>query len=216
MNTNVNFDNEFLHVVQNLDNPSQKNAHVLPKLLLHTCCAPCSTYCLTQVVQHFDVTLYYANDNITDKSEWDKRLTELNKLVDIVNNGKFVVTPKTSLKLSVQDFAPERFFEAAQGLETQPEGGARCTKCFELRLSDTRTFALANGFDYFGTTLTVSPYKNSRLLNAIGMSLANDDLLWLPSDFKKRNGYNQSVTLSAQYGIYRQHYCGCEFSKNEI
>lgn len=216
MNTNVNFDNEFLHVVQNLDNPSQKNAHVLPKLLLHACCAPCSTYCLTQVVQHFDVTLYYANDNITDKSEWNKRLTELNKLVVIVNNGKFVVTPKTSLKLSVQDFAPERFFEAAQGLETQPEGGARCTKCFELRLSDTRTFALAKGFDYFGTTLTVSPHKNSRLLNAIGMSLANDDLLWLPSDFKKRNGYNQSVALSAQYGIYRQHYCGCEFSKNEI
>ena len=215
MDANTNFDKEFLRIVQNLDDLSKKSAYVLPKLLLHACCAPCSTYCLSQVLQHFDVTLYYANDNITDGSEWAKRLDELQKHVEIVNNGNFVVTAAAPLKLQVQGFAPERFFETAKGLETQPEGGARCTKCFGLRLGDVKNFALSNGFDYFGTTLTVSPYKNARLLNALGMSLASDKLLWLPSDFKKRGGYNQSVELSIRYEIYRQHYCGCAFSQSQ-
>lgn len=213
MNTNVNYDIEFVKFIDKLSDLSQKNTYVLPKLLLHVCCAPCSTYCLMQVLQHFDVTLYYANDNITDETEWHKRLDELRKLVGIVNDGKFVVHAAAMLKLVVQPFAPERFFEAATGLETQPEGGARCTKCFTLRLTDTRDYARDHDYDYFGTTLTVSPYKNSRLLNEIGLSLATDNLQWLQSDFKKRNGYNQSIQLSAQYGIYRQHYCGCEFSK---
>lgn len=228
----INYDAEFVKLVARLHGARQqkygatlpsttaetspKSAYVYKKLLLHACCAPCSTYCLTQVLPHFDVTLYYANDNITCREEWDKRLGELTKLVDIVNSGKFVVATPLPLKLVVQPFAPQRYYDMASGFEAEKEGGTRCARCFTLRLSDTRDFALSNGFDYFGTTLTVSPYKNSKLLNTIGKSLQADSLTWLPSDFKKRNGYDQSIQLSEKYALYRQHYCGCDFSKNNI
>lgn len=183
-----------------------------PKLLLHACCAPCSTYCLTRVLEHFDVTLYYANDNITDNAEWQKRLGELKKLVGIVNGGDFEVQPLRSLKLVVQQFDASRFFNAAKGLEQEREGGLRCNECFKLRLSDALSFAAANGYELFATTLTVSPYKNSQLLNEIGLSLQTDSVRWLAADFKKHNGYNESVRLSNKYNLYRQHYCGCSFS----
>lgn len=202
---NQNYDNLFLEARQAAQ---QKRA----KLLLHVCCAPCATYCLTQVLEFFDVTLYYANDNITNPDEWQKRLAEVEKLVKIVNGGKFEVAPTFPLKLVVQDFDNARFFDAARGLEQEREGGARCTQCFNLRLSDTKSYAERHVFDLFGTTLTVSPYKNSQHLNQIGTSLQTENLLWLPSDFKKRDGYNQSVRLSQKYGLYRQHYCGCVFS----
>lgn len=210
---NVNYDVEFVRLTQQIHKLSQKNQYVPKKLLLHACCAPCSTYCLTQVLPYFDVTLYYANDNITDSDEWRKRLQELVKLTDIVNDGKFDAKPIAPLKLVVQDFLPQRFFDIAKGLEKAPEGGARCEECFKLRLGDTFRYAADNGFDYFGTTLSVSPYKNSRLLNQIGLQLQDEHALWLPADFKKRNGYNQSVQLSNRYGLYRQHYCGCPFGK---
>ena len=225
----LNYDAEFTALVNRLHNKelmttndktaqenndtSSKTAYVYKKLLLHACCAPCSTYCLTQVLPHFDVTLYYANDNITCREEWDKRLGELVKLVDIVNEGRFVVDAPIALKLVVKPFDPERYYNIANGYETEKEGGLRCTRCFGLRLSDTRNYAADNGFDYFGTTLTVSPYKNSQILNETGQSFETDMLKWLPSDFKKRGGYNQSIQLSEKYRLYRQHYCGCDFSK---
>ncbi|MCH5159607.1 MAG: epoxyqueuosine reductase QueH [Clostridiales bacterium] len=206
---NFNYDRAFEKVKGEIDVSSP------PRLLLHACCAPCSTYCLTQLLQHFDVTLYYANDNITDCDEWSKRLHELYKLVEIVNGGKFVVQPIHPLKLATQDFDNSRFFNVAKGLENEREGGARCKECFVLRLSDTLQFATDNGYDYFGTTLSVSPYKNSQLLNEIGLSLQTTAVKWLPADFKKRDGYKQSIELSQKYGLYRQHYCGCVYSLAE-
>ncbi len=217
---------------------AKKNAPKGAKLLLHVCCAPCATYCLTRLLDLFDVTLFFFNDNITDKQEWQKRLDEVQKLVDVVNNGQFESLPSFPLKLVVKPFDNNAFFEVAKGLEQEREGGLRCTECFLLRLADTMQMANANNFDYFGTTLTVSPYKNSQLLNKLGESLQNglqgalqefstkgnvfekthpqNDLplktKWLPSDFKKHNGYNESVRLSQKYDIYRQHYCGCCFA----
>ena len=203
---NINFDKELTNIKAQLDTSTP------PRLLLHVCCAPCATYCLTQLLDCFDVTLYYANDNITDNAEWSKRLGEVQCLVEIVNSGNYEKAPIRPLKLVVQEQDSARFFAAAKGLEDEREGGARCKECFVLRLKDTQIYALANSFDYFGTTLTVSPYKNSALLNEIGLGLQNESLLWLPSDFKKRNGYLESIRLSQKYNLYRQHYCGCCFS----
>lgn len=203
---NTNYD-------KNLENlKEQIDANNPPRLLLQVCCAPCATYCLTRLLDCFDVTLYYANDNITDATEWQKRLNEVQKLVEIVNSGKYEAHPIRPLKLVVQEFDNTRFFAVAKGLEMEREGGARCKECFSLRLTDTQKYALDNGFDYFGTTLTVSPYKNSKLLNEIGLALQTDELKWLPSDFKKQNGYAESIRLSQKYGLYRQHYCGCCYS----
>lgn len=201
---NVNFDLLF---------EQQKNDCAGQKLLLHVCCAPCATYCLTRVLDCFDVTLFYSNDNITDPEEWQKRLDEVQKLVKIVNDGQFEAQPKFSLKLVVIPFYSAKFFDVAKGLENQPEGGLRCEQCFRLRLGDSVNFAKTHHFDLVGTTLTVSPYKNSKLLNELGAELCqNKNVDWLNSDFKKRNGYNESVRLSQKYQLYRQHYCGCVFS----
>ncbi len=190
----------------------QKKDFADKKLLLHVCCAPCSTYCLTRVLDCFDVTLFYSNDNITDFDEWQKRLVEVQKLVNIVNAGQFEVNGKYPLKLIVQPFDSQRFFDMAQGLENAPEGGPRCERCFKLRLGDTLNLAIGD-FDLMGTTLTVSPYKNSKLLNELGTELCkNTTVTWLNSDFKKRGGYNESIRLSQKYQLYRQHYCGCTFS----
>lgn len=205
---NVNYDQQLNSIVNNLNG-------TVPKLLLHVCCAPCATYCLTQLIQHFDVTLFYDNSNITNKAEWDKRLCEVKKLTDIVNNGQFAVSAVCPLKLVVADFDSQSYFNAVFDLHNEPEGGKRCECCFKLRLGNTFKYAQRNGFDYFGTTLTVSPYKNAPLINQIGLSLQSADTLFLPSDFKKREGYKQSVALSNKYGLYRQHYCGCVFSQNE-
>ncbi len=187
-----------------------------PKLLLHACCAPCSTYCLTRVLPYFDVTLYYSNDNITDVDEHSKRLKELVKLVGIVNNGQFEVQPLRPLKLVETALCADNFYKAAKGLEQEREGGARCTECFKLRLYDTFSYAQTHGFDLFGTTLTVSPYKNSKLLKEIGLMLQTDTVKWLSADFKKHGGYLESIRLSNKYGLYRQHYCGCEFSLRQM
>lgn len=207
---NINYDLLFEQYTKAVD------VNAPPKLLLHACCAPCSTYCLTRVLPCFDVTLYYVNDNITDVNEWQKRLDELYKLTDIVNSGQFETAPLRPLKLVTCALNAQKFYNAALGLEKEREGGARCTTCFNLRLADTHDYAQANGFELFGTTLTVSPYKNSQLLNSIGLSLQTDGVQWLPADFKKRGGYNESVRLSNKYGLYRQHYCGCEFSLKQM
>ena len=207
---NINYDKEFEKVKSGIDKSAP------PRLLLHVCCAPCATYCLTRLLDAFDVTLYYANDNITDSAEFDKRLQQVVKLVEIVNTGKFEVQSIAPLKLVVQPQNAERFFAVAKGLEQQPEGGARCEKCFNLRLTDARDYAEKNGYHYFATTLTVSPYKNSQLLNAIGIGLQTEQLKWLVADFKKQNGYNESIRLSQKYDLYRQHYCGCASSAGQV
>ena len=206
---NLNYDKELEKIKGEID------VGAPPRLLLQVCCAPCATYCLTRLLTHFDVTLYYANDNITDITEWTKRLDEVKKLVDIVNGGKFEVAAIRPLKLVVQEQQALRFLDKARGLEREKEGGARCEQCFTLRLSDTLKYASEHDFHYFGTTLTVSPYKNSQLLNEIGLSLQTDNLKWLTADFKKQGGYNESIRLSEQYQLYRQHYCGCCYSLAE-
>ncbi len=201
----------------NYDKKMQKAMNKIPvgtKLLLHVCCAPCATYCLTRLVHHFDVTLYYANDNIDTKDEWQKRLDELYKLVDLVNDGKYEVVPSYPVKLVVKDYNGEHFAMWARHFADQPEGEYRCTRCFAMRLGEAHEYARKNGFDYFATTLTVSQYKNSEMLNLVGYEIDKEGgAKWLPTDFKKNDGYHTSVTLSNKYGLYRQHYCGCKYSK---
>ena len=176
------------------------------KLLLHACCAPCSSYVLEYLSRYFETTVFFSNPNITDPEEYQKRLNALYGLCDKAPFGSGVTVVEDEL-------SAEAFFQAAAGLEREPEGGKRCTECFRLRLSRTAQYAKANGFLLFATTLTVSPHKNAALINEIGLALSEKyGVAWLPSDFKKRGGYLASVRLSKEYGLYRQNYCGCKFS----
>ncbi len=180
------------------------------RLLLHPCCAPCSSHCLTYLEGKIRITAYYYNPNITDRAEHDKRAEELKRLVGILNSEY----PEAVIETAIGAFEPERFFEAARGLEKEPERGSRCAKCFELRLRDTARKARDEGYDFFATTLTLSPLKDARLINEIGERIAREEgVSWLPSDFKKQEGFKHSVELSDKYGLYRQDYCGCPFSK---
>ena len=177
------------------------------RLLLHACCGPCASYVLEYLSQYFDITVFFCNPNITDRAEYEKRLATLRKLCAAAPFCRGVEIVDDTL-------TAEDFFAAAKGLESEPEGGARCTVCFRLRLEETARQARAHGFDFFGTTLTVSPHKDAQRLNAIGAELAQQyGVRWLPSDFKKREGYKRSIELSKQYGLYRQEYCGCLYSK---
>lgn len=178
-----------------------------PTLLLHACCAPCSSYVLEYLSEFFEITLFFYNPNISPKEEHDFRATELDRLRDEMGLSERV-------ELIVGEYEPERFRELARGLEDVPEGGARCAKCYELRLSESARFAAEGGYDYFTTTLSISPYKNALWLNEIGEAKGREyGVRYLTSDFKKRNGYKRSCELSAEYGLYRQDFCGCEFSR---
>ena len=176
------------------------------KLLLHACCAPCASYVLEYLTQHFDVTLFFCNPNITDREEYLRRLGELYKLCERA--------PFCSGVGIVEDTLPaSAFFEAAAGMELEPEGGSRCGRCFSLRLNRTAEYAKSHGFPIFATTLTVSPHKNAALINTLGAEEASAaGVEYLPSDFKKRGGYQRSIVLCREYDIYRQQYCGCVFS----
>lgn len=181
-----------------------------PALFLHSCCAPCSSYVLEYLCRHFRITVFYFNPNISEAEEYRRRAEEQKRLIAAYNaEGRgYIISAEEG------PYEPERFFEAARGLEGYPEGGERCARCFRLRLEETALRGAAGGFDYFGTTLTVSPLKNAAWLNEIGQVLsAVHGIRWLPSDFKKREGYKRSIQLSAQYGLYRQDYCGCVYSK---
>ncbi len=176
-----------------------------PRLLLHACCGPCASSVLEALACRFEVALLFYNPNIRPEAEYDKRLFWLRRLLE-----------ETDLAGSVPLLAPgyegEAFSAAAAGLENEPEGGRRCEACFRLRLQKTAEIAAAEGFEYFCTTLSVSPHKDARLINALGGELEkNLGVRWLPSDFKKRNGYLRSTELSARYGLYRQSYCGCGY-----
>lgn len=176
-----------------------------PRLLLQSCCGPCSTYVLSYLKQYFDITLLYYNPNIQPRAEYDLRL----------ENQRKVLAAMPEVHILECAYDGEAYNAAVRGLEGEPEGGARCTVCFRLRLEETARLAAEGKFDYFCTTLTVSPHKDATRINTIGRALGEQyGVAWLPSDFKKREGYKQSITLSRELDLYRQDYCGCLYSKN--
>lgn len=182
---------------------------VVPTLLLHSCCAPCSSYTLEYLSAYFKITVFYYNPNIYPAQEYEMRLAEQKRFI----NELPVKYPVSFLEGA---YETKRFYEIAKGLEDVPEGGERCFRCYELRMREAAALAKNGGFDYFATTLSISPLKNAKKINEIGERLAQEyGVAHLPSDFKKKNGYKRSVELSAQYGLYRQNYCGCIYSQRE-
>lgn len=178
-----------------------------PTLLLHACCGPCSSYVLEYLTKYFDITIYYYNPNIDTLDEFDKRINEVNSLIN-----QMPLDSKVNVIRGKYD--NEEFEKIASGYEMDNEGGPRCFKCYRMRLLSTVKEAMKNRFDYFGTTLSISPYKNSNKLNEIGLELEKEyGIKYLTSDFKKRNGYKRSIELSKKYNLYRQDYCGCKYSK---
>lgn len=178
---------------------------VRPRLLLHSCCAPCSSHVVTYLKDYFDLTVFYYNPNISPEAEYEKRRAEQLRFLE-----------QEGIPVLSCGYEGGRYDEAVRGLEEEPERGARCTVCFALRLERTAREAAAGGFDYWCTTLTVSPHKDAALINELGERIGcAAGVPFLPSDFKKRDGYRRSVQLSAQYGLYRQNYCGCRFSRAE-
>ena len=194
----VDYQKELLELIKTLGDR--------PKVLLHSCCGPCSTQVISFLIPYFDITVLYYNPNIEPKEEYEKRKAE---------QIKFINNFKSDYKVNFMDcdYDNEAFVKMAVGLENEPEGGNRCHECYHLRLDKTATLALQNNVDYFGTTLTVSPYKNSQVLNTIGYEISKEKgIKFLPGDFKKANGYLKSIELSKEYNLYRQDYCGCHFS----
>lgn len=197
---------------------------VYPRVLLHACCAPCSSACLEFLRQYFDVTVFFYNPNITDGEEYRRRVEEEERLIRAYNEqvatgdftGMRFDTNARPVEVLYGSYDPAAFLEIAKGVEDAPEGGERCRRCFTLRLSETAKAAVQGGFDFFTTTLTISPMKNAALLNTIGREAGDrEGVPFLPSDFKKRDGYLRSTQLSKRLGLYRQDYCGCEFSKRD-
>lgn len=193
----------------NYDQEMIKQMEKIPegtKLLLHACCAPCSSAVLERIANHFAVTIFYFNPNITEEEEYYKRVIEIQKLIGMIH-------PKYPVTLQEGRYEPKEFFEMAKGLEQEPERGKRCYKCYELRLEETAKIAEELHFPYFCTTLTLSPHKRSDWINEIGEKLDQKyNASYLYSDFKKREGYKRSIELSKEYNLYRQDYCGCIFS----
>lgn len=196
-------------------------APVPQELFLHSCCAPCSSYVLEYLREYFRVTVFYYNPNISREPEYRKRVEEQKRLIAVYNEGAHrdaVMNDTAAYPITIVegDYEPERFYEIAKGLEQCPEGGERCFACYEQRLRKTAELASAGGYDYFATTLTISPLKNAVKLNEIGERLAGEyHVKWLPSDFKKKGGYQRSIVLSKEYDLYRQDYCGCIYSERE-
>ena len=180
-----------------------------PKLLLHACCAPCSSYVLSYLTQYFDIVLDFYNPNIAPQSEYEYRRAELLRLLDEMPHAGAITVLES-------DYDERVFYDAVRGLEKEKEGGARCAVCFRLRLEHAAREAARIGADFFTTTLTISPHKDAALLNELGQEIAAaHGLAYLCSDFKKRNGFKESIALSEQYHLYRQDYCGCVYSKLE-
>lgn len=181
--------------------------NITPALLLHACCAPCSSYALEYLSEYFKIKVLYFNPNISPRAEYEYRLNEEKRLISQMNL-------KNKAELIEGEYAPGAFYEAVKGLEKEPEGGRRCEECFRLRLEEAARYCLLTGCDYFATTLTISPLKNPETINAIGKKAGEKyGVKYLPSDFKKKNGYKRSVELSGEYELYRQNFCGCVFSK---
>lgn len=254
-NQKQNYQKQLEQIIQEL-----QNSNVRPSLFLHSCCAPCSSYCMEYLREYFDITVFYYNPNISEDTEYRKRVDEEKRLIEAYNkqveaqNFEHMNSTNraTEIKIIDGDYEPECFYEIARGLEQCPEGGERCFKCYELRLR--KSFEVASvynnqacketdklqsknanveeievgctsteglmtrhtKYDFITTTLTISPLKNAEKLNEIGQRLAEEyQIKWLPSDFKKKNGYKRSIELSAMFDLYRQDFCGCAFSKAE-
>lgn len=205
---------------------------VCPTILLHCCCAPCASYCMEYLSQFAWLTAFYYNPNITDENEYRHRVSELKRLIDEMMREKTGadtkmdgiggnetglsagMLPGNRIDFMEGEYVPERFYEIAKGLENEPECGRRCILCYELRLRKTAEEAAKGGYDYFTTTLTISPLKDAQVLNHLGQKLAAEyGVKYLPSDFKKNGGYQRSIELSKKYNLYRQNFCGCEFSR---
>lgn len=196
---NVNYDNVFKDIIKNIKGT--------PRVLLHSCCAPCSSQVLARLSDNFLVTVLYYNPNIEPFSEYEKRKEEQKRFIKSFPS-------KNQISFLDCDYENEKFKVMAKGLENMPEGGERCHKCYTLRMEKTAILAKENNFDYFCTTLSVSPFKNSRVLNEIGNMLEKKyDIKYLYSDFKKEDGYKKSIEYSKKYNLYRQNYCGCIYSK---
>lgn len=207
MQNKVNYHLKFNDILKSVEGK-------LPTLLLHSCCAPCSSYVLSVLIKHFDITVFYYNPNITDEQEYLKRVEEQKKFIDLINSGETEFQPATKIKFIDAGFNKSEWESVISGLEQEKEGGARCYPCYNLRLQKTCKLALQNNFEYFGTTLSVSPYKNSNWLNQIGEALQTQyGVKYLYADFKKNNGYKLSIEYSYKYNLYRQNYCGCVYSK---
>lgn len=197
----MNYDLEMMHQMENIKEGE--------RLLLHACCAPCSSLVLERLANFFEITIFYYNPNITDSLEYQKRVEEIKKLISLVKT-------KYPISFMEGDYKREVFFSISKGLEKEPERGRRCYLCYSLRLDETAKIAERLDFPYFCTTLTLSPHKNSNWLNEIGEKLNEKyTSTYLYSDFKKRGGYQRSIELSRNYNLYRQDYCGCIFSKIE-
>lgn len=204
-----------------------------PKLMLHSCCAPCSSYVLEYLRRFFEITVFYYNPNISIDAEYRKRVTEQKRLIAAYNdmimeehiqsntagscdNCNTASEAAHPIDIIEGDYEPEEFFAEVKGLEECAEGGERCFKCYEMRLRKTSQMAKDNKADYFATTLTISPLKNAVKINEIGERIAKEcGISWLPSDFKKKGGYQRSIELSKEYDLYRQNYCGCVYSKRQ-
>ena len=200
-----NFQKELETVIEKATNEGKT-----PTLLLHSCCAPCSSYCLEYLSQYFSVTVFYYNPNISPEEEYVKRLEEQRRLIS-------ELPAKNRISLVEGKYEPEKFFEAVKGLENEPEKGKRCHVCYRMRLEETARIAKEKGFDYFTTTLTLSPLKDSDVINRIAEELSGIyETRNLPSDFKKREGYKRSIELSRGYNLYRQNFCGCVFSRPKV
>lgn len=196
----MNYQKELEKVINSLENK--------PRLLLHACCAPCSSYVLEYLSKYFDITILYYNPNISPEGEFIKRLEEVKKLIKKMNLNVDVIN---------LGYENEIFEKTIEGLKNEPEGGRRCFKCYELRLRKAMIYAKENNFDYCTTTLTISPYKNANKLNEIGKKLEDEiGIRYLYSDFKKNEGYKRSIELSKIYDLYRQNYCGCIYSKKDL
>jgi len=201
--TKRNYQKELDKIIERLDPGSDR-----PHLLLHVCCAPCSSYVLEYLTRYFKITILFYNPNITPEDEYQYRLCELKRLI---REGGY----EESVRLIEGRYDPSEFFEMAKGMEDLPERGARCYHCYRLRMREAAREAARLGADYFTTSLSISPHKNAAWINEIGEELGREyGVAHLPSDFKKKSGYLRSIELSGQYHLYRQNYCGCIFSKN--
>ena len=204
-----------------------------PRLLLHACCAPCSSYTLEYLLKYFDITIYYYNPNIHPAQEYQRRLAELENFLPrfLANQNSSTGTAAADVRIDLQktDYEPQEFFDAVQAqrdnLENESERGERCRRCYQLRMEKAYEYARQNGFDWFTTTLSISPHKDAQKINEIGRALYENALQaqdsarapkFLYSDFKKKNGYKRSLELSKEYGLYRQDYCGCIYSKQSV
>ncbi|MDE6276020.1 MAG: epoxyqueuosine reductase QueH [Clostridia bacterium] len=197
MDNKINYQLELDKIIKGLDGKK-------PSLLLHACCAPCSSYCLEYLKEYFDITLFFYNPNISSQEEFDKRFCELKRLVKEMSLNIDIICPK---------YDPQEFLQKVKGYESCPEGGDRCSICYALRLKKVCEYAEEKGFEYYCSTLSISPHKNAQKLNTIGTALAKDKKVkHLPNDFKKKGGYLRSIELSKEYNLYRQDFCGCEYS----